>query len=55
MVQVILLPNSETNPSDYHRIVDFDKWRAYIDGEVSYLPVISEHNSYAEAEASLNN
>lgn len=32
------------------RVVPFDKWRAYVDHEVSYLDVKWQFTNYADAE-----
>lgn len=51
MSYIVLNPNSVSNPSAMHRVVEFDAWRAYMDREVSSLPVTDEAASYAEAQA----
>lgn len=35
---VVQSPYSNTNPSDSYRVVDFEKWCAYINGETTSLP-----------------
>lgn len=49
MSYIVVRPNSETNPSAMFRVVDFEKWRAFADREVSYLDVTDEATTYAEA------
>ena len=48
---VVLLPNSNTNPSKYHRVVDVKDWV-----KASMLPCkyVSEHKTLKEAEARKN-
>lgn len=52
MTYVVLQPNSSTNPSDKYRVVDYARWTEHADSNlVSPLPVKSEHDNFAEAEA----
>lgn len=47
---VVLRPHSNTNPSAKHQVVDFDTWRAYVDGETTTYAVASAHDDHASAQ-----
>lgn len=49
MAYVVQQPNSLTNPSGKFRVVDFDRWKTYADGETNNLPMHSSHDTYAAA------
>lgn len=48
---VILHPGSNTNPSEFYRVVPYDAWVAYIQGRALAFPVVGEYGTYGEASA----
>jgi len=48
---VILNPHSSTNPSDSHRVVDYDEWIAHVNGERQSFNVAAERKTFSEAVA----
>lgn len=51
MSHITLQPHSLTNPSDKYRVVRFDDWRAFADGELHHLPCVAEFTESAVADA----
>lgn len=51
MSYVSQAPHSNTNSSSDYRVVDYDKWVAYCDGEISFLPVAATATSWETANA----
>lgn len=50
MVYVILMPHSNTNNSDKHRVVWDKDWAAYANGATVSMTVAGEFKTYPEAE-----
>lgn len=48
---VVLNPESLSNPSAMYRVVRFDQWVRYMDGESSRLDVVHEARTSVEAYA----
>lgn len=49
MTYVVLRPHSISNPHDDYAVVDYDKWRQYMDGELVILPVAERATTTQEA------
>jgi hypothetical protein len=49
MSYVVQQPHSNTNPTSMHRVVGWNDWLKYSNGEISYLPAVP-FSTYGEAE-----
>lgn len=49
MAWVIQQPHSNTNVSDFFRVVEYRHWLEYCDGERKSIPVIKEFELYEDA------
>lgn len=49
MSYIVQQPNSNTNPTNRYRVVEFEKFMAFLNGNTTHIPVESEHDSYASA------
>lgn len=43
-------PNSATNPTDRYRIIRYDEWLAYVNGDVRLLAVHGSFDDYVTAD-----
>lgn len=51
---MVLQPNSNTNPTDKYRVVDYDKWIDFRQGTRTRLDDVGEYRTYAEADRQRN-
>lgn len=50
MTYVTLRPNSNSNKSDKHLVVEFAAWRDYMDGAAAWFPTHSQHDTSKAAQ-----
>jgi hypothetical protein len=51
MSYVTLRPNSSTNPTKQHQVVDYDDWMRYVNGESQAYKVADSFAKYSDAQA----
>lgn len=50
MSYIVQNPNSQTNPTDVYRVVNYQDWIDYTNGATTMLAVVGRFDNYGEAK-----